>query len=44
MTWSHLVEKAAALLRKQLGKKTNNGFVMNQDVHTPCLILYPATI
>ena len=33
-----------ALLRKQLGDLADRGFVMNRDVHAPCLVLYPMTI
>jgi len=33
-----------ALLRKQLGKEADAGFVMNRDVHAPCLVLYPTSV
>ena len=33
-----------ALLRKQLGDLADRGFVMNRDVHAPCLVLYPMNI
>ena len=33
-----------ALLRKQLGKEADAGFVMNRDVHAPCLVLYPNSV
>jgi len=33
-----------AVLRKQLGKEADSGFVMNRDVHDPCLVLYPNSI
>src|SRR5215210_1670082 len=33
-----------ALLRKQLGKEADRGFVMNRDVHAPCLVLYPMSV
>ena len=33
-----------ALLRKQLGDLADRCFVMNRDVHAPCLVLYPMTI
>jgi MraZ protein len=33
-----------AVLRKQLGKEADSGFVMNRDVHDPCLVLYPNSV
>lgn len=33
-----------AVLRKQLGKEADAGFVMNRDVHAPCLVLYPNSV
>ncbi|MCC6655958.1 MAG: MraZ N-terminal domain containing protein, partial [Flavobacteriales bacterium] len=30
-----------AQLRKQLGNEADVSFVMNRDVHAPCLVLYP---
>ncbi|MFZ1693526.1 MAG: division/cell wall cluster transcriptional repressor MraZ [Flavobacteriales bacterium] len=33
-----------AALRKQLGKEADSGFVMNRDVHDPCLVLYPNSV
>lgn len=33
-----------AALRKQLGKEADSGFVMNRDVHAPCLVLYPNSV
>lgn len=33
-----------AALRKQLGKEADAGFVMNRDVHAPCLVLYPNSV
>ena len=33
-----------AQLRKQLGKEADSGFVMNRDVHAPCLVLYPNSV
>ncbi|MCB9182942.1 MAG: division/cell wall cluster transcriptional repressor MraZ [Flavobacteriales bacterium] len=33
-----------ALLRKQLGDLADRGFVMNRDVHAPCLVMYPIPV
>ena len=33
-----------AQLRKQLGNEADSGFVMNRDVHAPCLVLYPNSV
>ncbi|MBK6343686.1 MAG: division/cell wall cluster transcriptional repressor MraZ [Flavobacteriales bacterium] len=33
-----------AMLRKQLGDLADRGFVMNRDVHAPCLVIYPMPI
>ena len=33
-----------AQLRKQLGEQADRGFVMNRDVHAPCLVLYPISV
>ncbi|MBK7943990.1 MAG: division/cell wall cluster transcriptional repressor MraZ [Flavobacteriales bacterium] len=33
-----------AMLRKQLGDLADRGFVMNRDVHAPCLVMYPLPV